>query len=164
MVLDHNQITAFLIGARDHEVGSHEWFLSPQRAIQRSCKCEKRRCEAGGYVLRPQLKDGIVKQMREEIDAFRKKYGIAAKKVCYKVRSGHIMLPILVQKFSLRGDWIDDTILEAARESFDYFYNGKRKCANHVARYVSDLVVQCIKLFKLALSNERRCDFHQIVA
>jgi hypothetical protein len=126
VMIDHNQISAFLFASRDREVARRVWFLSAERAIDRECECEKEQCNAHGYTLRPYPTKMMIDQMNAEIEAFRKEYGIASKKVGYNKWNGPHLPASPMRQLNLYGDWLDDTLLTAARAAFDYFVKHDR--------------------------------------
>lgn len=81
------------------------------------CQCEKgRTCPENHLVLRPANAAGIEKQVLAAIDAFRREYGVPSKKVTFSQRvAGHI---VPQRRFTLQGEWKDDTVLDQAQEEF----------------------------------------------
>jgi hypothetical protein len=122
VVISDDRITAFLLASREREIASRRWLLSAERAIERSCICEKGgECAANGYVLRPAMGRGLLEQMRAEIDAFRKEYRIPRNRVKYNEDEGPYNPPTPMRRFELPESWLDPDLLAQAREAFDYF-------------------------------------------
>lgn len=126
VIIDDDQISAILLASRGREVARRVWYLSAERAIDRECECEKEKCEAHGYTLRPYSTERIIDQMHAEIEAFRKEYGISSKKVNYNIWHSQYVPPSPLRHFELHGLWTDDSLLAAARAGFDYFIKHNR--------------------------------------
>ncbi|HFC11482.1 MAG TPA: hypothetical protein ENJ56_01465 [Anaerolineae bacterium] len=121
VVVDPHRITAFLLASRERTIASRVWELSADTAINRSCECEKGdQCEANGYILRPAYGvEGLLRQMKAEIEAFRKEYRISSKKITFNQQTSPYLPPTPLRRFQLMGKWIDEEFLAVVREAFD---------------------------------------------
>ena len=82
VVVDYDSITAYLLASRERELASRMWRLIPNEGIIITCWCEKgTNCPANNRVMRPANKANLAGQLLDEIDRFRREYGLSGKKV-----------------------------------------------------------------------------------
>jgi hypothetical protein len=118
VVIEHDlaAVAAYVLASRERQVAVRAWELRSE-GIAVFCQCEKgRACPENHLVLRPANAAGIEKQVLAALDAFRQEYGIPSKKVSFSQRvAGHV---VPQRRFTLQGEWKDDTVLDQAREGF----------------------------------------------
>jgi hypothetical protein len=117
-------ITAFVIASRGRELARRTWKLV-EDGIAAWCRCEKGPfCRMDQTVFEPGTAAEIEAQLQDEIEALRREYQVAGKRVnfYYVLHDA----PRSERRLLLRGQWKDDAALSRARTAFMETYTPRR--------------------------------------
>jgi hypothetical protein len=117
-------ITAFVIASRGRELARRTWELV-EDGIAVWCRCEKGPfCQMDQTVFEPGTASEIEAQLQDEIEALRREYQVAGKRVnfYYVLHDA----PRSERRLLLRGQWKDDATLSRARTAFIKTYTSRR--------------------------------------
>jgi hypothetical protein len=117
-------VTAFVIASRGRELARRTWELV-EDGIAVWCRCEKGPfCRMDQTVFEPRTASEIEAQLQDEIEALRREYQVAGKRVnfYYVLHDA----PRSERRLLLRGQWKDDAALSRARTAFIKTYTSRR--------------------------------------
>jgi len=117
-------ITAFVIASRGRELARRTWELV-EDGIAVWCRCEKGPfCRVNQTVFEPGTASEIEAQLQDEIEALRREYQVAGKRVnfYYVLHDA----PRSERRLLLRGQWKDAAALSRARTAFIKTYTSRR--------------------------------------
>jgi len=121
VVTEYDAVAAYMLASHERQIASRVWRLVPNQGIIITCQCEKgETCQANNKVMRPALKANLVRQLLDDIDKFRREYGLPVKKVKFNRAEGGHFTP--TRRLLLIGLWNDEKALAAARNAFDRIY------------------------------------------
>jgi hypothetical protein len=110
-------VVAFIVAKGDRLIAQREWELT-EDGIAAQCVCEKGwECPSATTMLKPESAAQIESQLEAEIAKLRAEYHIPAHRSTITIPQGGNL--IRLPKLRLRGQWKDETVLDAARAAFD---------------------------------------------
>ncbi|HLB48483.1 MAG TPA: hypothetical protein VJL59_15870 [Anaerolineales bacterium] len=110
-------VVAFIVAKGDRVIAQREWELT-EDGIAAQCVCEKGwECPSATTMLKPESAAQIESQLEAEIAKLRAEYHIPAHRSTITIPQGGNL--IRLPKLRLRGQWKDETVLDAARAAFD---------------------------------------------